>query len=317
VSAGWAPIRVAWRDGAPVADVCRTAGASFDEPFFDETIDGLLRRPFNLLFRREVALDDLPAADLEPDGLILHASRCGSTLISRLLATDPGTLVVSEAGAVDAVLRSRFRGVDDARRADWLRRVVAALGHARGPEPRRFFPQLGAWSTLELPLLRRAYPGVPWIFVYRDPLEILVSQKSRRGLHMIPGALPAALFELPDAATRLAPDEYMARVLGAILGAARDSAAAPSGRLLHWRDLPQAFADVVAPHFSLDLDAAADERLAAVARADAKNPVLPFADDSEAKRLAASPELRAATDAWARPAYDELEARRGTTRAAA
>ena len=45
--------------------------------------------------------------------------------------------------------------------------VVAALGQPQHPEERALFLKLDAWHTLELPLLQRAFPGVPWVFLYR------------------------------------------------------------------------------------------------------------------------------------------------------
>ena len=316
MTAGWAPIRVEWRDGVGVADLCRTEGMTFEEPFFDETIERCLRRPFNLLFRREVPLGELPEPVVEPDGFVLHASRCGSTLVTRLLQTVTGALVLAEPGAVDEVLRRRLRGVEEVRLVEWLRRVVGALALARGEPPARFFVKLDAWSTLDLPLLRRAYPQVPWLFVYRDPLEILVSQSRRRGLHMIPGALAPELFGLArDAPRRVPPEEYMARVLGSLLGAAAGAIDDERGRLIHWREFPGAFGEVVAPHFRLAPPS--DARVAAVAAANAKNPALPFADDAQEKREAATRELRMATDRWARPAYEELEAARAAAEVAA
>ena len=65
------------------------------EPFFDLTIEDCLQDPYCLLFRRQTPLDVLAHLDnassgSEPTGFIFHMSRCGSTLVSQLLATLPG-----------------------------------------------------------------------------------------------------------------------------------------------------------------------------------------------------------------------------------
>ena len=48
---------------------------------------------------------------------------------------------------------------------------------------------MDAWQIHSLPLIRAAFPDTPWVFVYRDPLEVMVSQLARPGTLNIPGAL--------------------------------------------------------------------------------------------------------------------------------
>jgi GNAT superfamily N-acetyltransferase len=60
-------------------------------------------------------------------------SRCGSTLLSQLLAASPRVVAVSEAAPIDAVLRRTWQDgsmSDDRRLAD-LRAIVSALGQRR------------------------------------------------------------------------------------------------------------------------------------------------------------------------------------------
>jgi hypothetical protein len=76
----------------------------------------------------------------------------------------------------------------------------------------------------------------------------------------------------------------------------------------------------VAPHFSQSIDDRQRERMAQAARVNAKAPMgkaLAFASDAAAKQAAASPALRQAIDAFARPPLqrlEELHARRGEIR---
>ena len=53
---------------------------------------------------------------------------------------------------------------------------------------RDYFVKFDSWNTLDLALIRRAFPDVPWIFLYRDPVEVIVSHMRQRGSQMIPGA---------------------------------------------------------------------------------------------------------------------------------
>jgi DNA-binding ferritin-like protein len=66
---------------------------------------------------------------------------------------------------------------------------------------------------------------------------------------------------------------------------------------------------VVAPHFSLSIDASQRDRIAQTARRNAKAPVgtvADFASDAAVKQQAASSELRQAIDSLARPQLERL-----------
>jgi hypothetical protein len=90
----WTPIRVHDGGDEPVIDWCQMAGIDFAEPFLDETVQRAFRHPFRLLFRHESPLGGLEALvagkrGLPIAGIIVHVSRCGSTLISQALGALP------------------------------------------------------------------------------------------------------------------------------------------------------------------------------------------------------------------------------------
>ncbi len=187
--AGWLPVAASWRDGTLWTDWSHFGERPLREPFFDDEILNCLRRPFNRLFRYGMPITRLPDwldanRHLQPDGFIFHMSRCGSTLVSQMLGALPDSIVISEAGPIDAVVDSGQHRPDlsDEERALWLRWMVCAFGQTRRGGERRFVLKLDAWHTLDLQLFRRAFPTVPWIFLYRDPVEVLVSQLRLRGV---------------------------------------------------------------------------------------------------------------------------------------
>lgn len=312
---GWTPVRVHAERGT--LEWLFTGELAFDEPFFEDTVQRALRLPYALLFPEETSLDELASRPSGPEalplaGLVFHLSRCGSTLVSRLLRAVPECSALSEPPVVDGVLRARFRvpGLPRERQVAWLRAVVAALGARRRPREERLVLKLDSWSAVDLPLLHEAFPGVPWVFVYRDPVEVLVSQMRRRGLQAVPGVLEPELFGMGAGEARaMAPEEYVARVLAAILRSVLDSTA-PGGLLVSYDELPGAIPDRIAPHFGLHPDAGARAEMARLAGADAKNPVLPFSPDREEKRRAASPEVRRVAAEWLEPLLWRLEERR-------
>ena len=305
----WTPARVAPGARGPEVEWCYTGEERFIDPFFEQTLERAVRRPFSLLFRPRTPIDAL--ADLveprAPTGLLFHSSRCGSTLVTQMLAASPRNLVLSEPRPLDTILRWPA-GVEE--RVRWLRLLVGALGRPAGDGG--YVIKLDAWSTLALPLVRAAFPATSWIFLYRDPVEILVSQLGHRGAHMVPGALPPELFGLDrEALTGLSGEEYCARVLAAICEAALEGED-DRAMFVEYQEL-LGVVPAIAERFACDEATDVD----ALAARDAKNPALPFEPDAAAKQAAATPAVRAAADRFALEPYRRLEEARLRQRAAA
>jgi len=313
---GWVPIRVYWNEKRPFVDWCWIGMCRFTEPFFDHTIDRALRLPFSTLFRPQTSIQILEersaiSPGLEPRGFIFHMSRCGSTLVSQMLAALTSTVVISEAGPVDSLLRMRFTdgSITDANRIDWLRWLVAALGQRWCGNEEHLFIKFDSWTAVELPLIHRAFPSVPWIFLFRDPIEVLVSQLAHRGAHMIPGAIEPELFEMTiDAVYQMRPEEYCARILAHICNAALEHHRACSGMFISYNQLPAIVPEVIAPFFALHLSDAEKEIILQPTLRDAKNPDLQFQHDVQSKRGKATEEIRIAAEKWLAPVYDQLDA---------
>ncbi|QSQ25438.1 sulfotransferase family protein [Pyxidicoccus parkwayensis] len=317
---GWVPCRVLFEDGAPRVEWCHLGTQRFTDPFFEQTLERRFRHPFALLFRHQTSMDELVQRHTERPGLpvrglVFHMSRCGSTLLAQLLAALPRHIVLSEAGPVDLVLRAHLRlpGVTDAQRIAWLRAVVGALGQRRHPEEEAVFLKLDAWHVLELPLLQQAFPGVPWLFLYRDPVEVLASHQNHRGAHMLPGILEPALPGLKQGAqTEMPLEEYGARVLARLCEAGLRGYQERQGpaRLLEYRQLAAEGAPLLTDLFGLELTPEDSERLRAASERNAKNPVVPFEDDSAEKARSVSDVSRELAERFIRPVYNALEAER-------
>jgi hypothetical protein len=294
----WTPIAVGLRDGEPVIRWCFTEGIEFTDPFFDQTIDRALQHPFRLLFWRETGIAELvqharAQPGLAPSGFIFHMSRCGSTLITQMLAALPEALVMSEPGPLDALIRAGY--------VDHLPAMLSALGQRRTPLQQRLVVKLDAWAILHLDAIRGAFPDTPCTFVYREPVEVIVSQLNHRGYHMVPGTMPgiAIQHDLP-------PEEYIAAVLGHLCEAAVAAASREDLKLVGYTELPDVVAGTIAPMFHFDVQPHHHELMRAAATRDAKNPCLPFDADTVAKQLRASDAIRAAAERHVDAAYREL-----------
>ena len=305
-SAAWLPAETNVLVPEPSIDWLHAGATRLTAPFYYDTVRHLRHLPFNRAFRYRMTIDDFVKSaepGCAPDGLIFHMSRCGSTLVAQMIMGLKASLVISEPPPLDDVLQFSLLGGEDAAVAA-LRAMTAAFGR-RGGRP--FVLKLDAWHALALPLFRRAFPETPWIFLHRDPVEVLVSHMRQRGSQMLPQFFPPRFFgiDLDDAV----PDEdYCARVLGAICNAAADHAAIGGGLMIDYRDLPGAVFSAILPHFGVTVSPAERAAMEAVTERDVKAPHQGFAPDGEAKRREASDAVRQAAERHLDPALRRLAA---------
>jgi len=314
---GWIPVRLFWEENRAFADWCFFGKERLTEPFFDDSVMKRFREPFNLLFRHRTPIEFLGemsefSAGLKPAGFIFHLSRCGSTLVSQMLAASERNIVISEASPVDFVLRSG--NVAPEKRVSWLRFVVNALGQARNPSEENFFIKFDSWNTLEIELVKKAFPDVPWIFLYRNPVEIIVSHIRQRGAHMVPGMIPEILdeFDFEDS-VRMPPEEFCARVLGRICRSALGFLKNGEGLAVNYTELPEGLNDRILKHFGVESTEKEFEQMLAASRFDAKNPVLNFSADADRKKKVANAAAIEAARKFVEPFYLELEGIRKST----
>jgi hypothetical protein len=316
--AGWIPSRLRTDASECRVDWVYLGSRRFTEPFFRDTIQSAMQEPFNQAFWQDTPIAALidwarERPGLAPTAFVYHASRCGSTLIARMLMALESHVVVSEPPPIDSVLRANFwiPGLTPDVQAQWLTALLSALGQPRAGGETRFVIKLDAWHAFDWRLVARAYPGVPSIFLYRDPIEIAMSQLTMPGAYMVPGILgPSQLvMKIGDALT-MPRVEFVARVIGHVLDAGLHACTEGGIRAVHYSELPEAVPTSLADVLGVKTDPATCERLRACATFDAKNPQFTFADDRARKQRAASDDVREAIERWAMPAYRALEAHR-------
>jgi len=317
--AGWMPARVAWGESAPRVEWTLMGGRRLVEPFFDQTLQAQMAHPFHQLFRRDTSLDDLVAwtndhPGVPLSGIVFHMSRCGSTLLAQQLASHPSHIVASEAAPIDAILRAhqRLPEVPRERQIGWLRALVSGLGQARAGE-QRLYLKMDCWHVRFIERVREAFPAVPWVFLYRDPLEVLVSLKRVPAAWTVPGLLaPEALGLGAGDWDPTQTEVYAARALEGMCSAALEAMErGPQGMLVNYRDLPGITTAELLEHFNLPADGV--EAMRRVAQHHSKSPGMAFGGDSASKQASASATLREVVRQYLEPVYRRLEARRRPT----
>jgi hypothetical protein len=211
-------------------------------------------------------------------------------LVSQALAAIESNIVLAEATPLRTVLRaSAARRATRAQAVDWLRGLVNAYAQRRFPAEARLIVKFMAADVLDNALIRDAFPDTPWIFVTRDPAEILASQRQMGGIDLMRGQISAGRLGLDEAAMwRMDDGAFKAHALAAFAKAGLAAHACGRGLILDYAELPEALWTKLGAHFGLDLDLAAVERMQAVSRRHSKRPAETFSPERDPSRIGAA-----------------------------
>lgn len=323
---GWLPVDTEVEDGRPLLRWLDMRGARLAEPFFQQTVErvrGEKPRRAELFTELDALLQLEKIVDhLRPDGFIFHSSRCGSTLVSNACGALDGALVVSEAAPADKLIwdylaHDEEGGTRSLLRRAFFRAVVNILGQRRAGDERRYFVKFSCCSILRLSFIRRIWQDVPWVFVHRDPVEVMVSN-----LRNVPEwmrfesqpAMAAAVCGIDEAGVvGMSREEFCARALGRFYEAAAE-AAGPGAMLVGYEDLAGGKLAEIVRFFGAEPTAAEAGRVAEVSGFYAKDatPTRRFEPDGEEKRASAPARVREAVERWAAEPYRRLLAKQST-----
>ena len=274
---GWVPVRVR----SEKVEWLYSGERKFREPFFEDSVGRLAGAPRLVSGVDELERWAATRPGMIPSGFIFHMSRCGSTLISQMLAAVDGNRVLSEAPALDDVLR------DDPRR---LPAAISALAQPLVNE-RRLFVKWDCWHTPQMGLIQALFPRTPCIFLYRDPVEVLVSQLRNPGMWTVAPEPPPEGREV-----------HVAKLLAGIC----EAAFSHNPVLVNYNQLPEA---VYRHVFGIDWADGEIAQMKSASMFDAKTPSFTFTPDADEKRSSASSRIQAAAS-LVKPAYEALERRR-------
>jgi hypothetical protein len=239
----WTPIGFKPGPEGTLVEWINLGDADFVEPFFFETINKHLAQPgktaeSEILTTGPEVLCQLPqrATCLEPSGFIFHASRCGSTLLANALKAPADHLVLSEPRPLNQLLSSPLRHQAPEIWRQLFMATVAALGQPRRPGQQHYFVKYSSHAIQQFPAIRGAFPQVPWLFLYRHPLEILVSALSKPTgwlrLYDQPAVAQPFLGFSPEEFAKLTRESFAAEVLRRFFVNARQALDQSKGKSL-------------------------------------------------------------------------------------
>ena len=178
VSRVWFPVAVDYRWSQPIIGL--------------NNADGDIHAPFKLSLdnRAEVQADaakrwltldalesefqlDLP--ENNAPAFIFHMSRCGSTWMTRLLNEFEHIHCFNELPVINQILAPNPPNPAPKLQQRLLKATIGMiLAQMASPISRLTF-KLTSWNSLHANLLFKTFPKSPWIFLHRDPEEVLAS----------------------------------------------------------------------------------------------------------------------------------------------
>ena len=314
----WLPVDAILSQGRPAIEWLNMSGVVLAEPFFHQTVDRVketavapLITDLDELIRLERVTDSL-----RPSGFIFHSSRCGSTLVANACRALRDSLVVAEAPVLDKLISRFFTDTDEAGTKElvysvFLKAAVSALGQRRFGTERHYFIKFAPTSILQFARIRRIWPRVPALFLYRDPIEVMVSNLQNvpdwMTIESNPKVSAAVLGTSQSDLSSLSTEELCARALGRFYSAA--AAQLDDYTLLcnHNQLSPETLLRLMS-FFTVPVSD--DEALAIIQQAGlySKDPLqqTAFSDDAHSKRANATTHVKEMAEEWAMPAYRQL-----------
>lgn len=110
-----------------------------------------------------------------------HESRCGSTLVANAFAAMDSTKHRSysesqpPASVMTNACGSKFTRCSKEQASLILRDVIYLMSRSDDPKEERVFFKFQSATTKQLDLFQMAFPDIPWLFVYRDPVQVIMS----------------------------------------------------------------------------------------------------------------------------------------------
>lgn len=214
----------------------------FVESFFHNSLDAQAREARRVCKTKVSSLAKIRST-VAPSAFIFHISRCGSTLLTQMLASLTSCIVLSEPPVIDMFCRNylntRDQQIGHENQIQIFRQLIAALGQQRFPAESHLIIKLDSWHIGHCEFIREAYPDVPMYFLFRDPKQVLASHRKQRGPQMIPDYLDLGNIKAEKTGLEVADlDGYCLRILDQFFATALSHADNQQLRLLNYKELP-------------------------------------------------------------------------------
>ena len=265
---------------------------------------------------------------IEPTGFVFHESRCGSTLVANSLAAyDPQTTRVYSESAPPITAAKMYNRKDEEGSLQLIRDVIYLMGRTNDMKEQNLFFKIQSIGVKSIHIFRKAFPQTPWMFVYRDPVQVMRSHLKVQGMSQAVCLRSKRLppNDLIDLVQRIGGDdkqirnlnneEFCAAHLASLCEAAVKQAKESNGvgRVVNYNNLVNTLMEDLIPKHFLNIESLSDNSKANILRVSEHyskgrgQKGRAWKEDSEQKEITAWDELKDASAMYLQPSYMELE----------
>ena len=222
---------------------------------------------------------------------IFHMSRCGSTLITQMLATSRRFFVISESPFINDILDPALKLPKKIDRDLLIKAALHAILDCKPKKAKYSVIKFRSWNTLYLERILKQFPTTSWVFVHRNGLEVLSSVlrnppgwlRSRKNYEKL--FRPFLELKNAEKIERLGVDEFTIRMLGTFCKIAA-STKSGFGSFIDYKKILPYFPDTVERVWNLKLPTKEKSIMLKRAKTYSKDPdkLKKFVGDGKIKR---------------------------------
>lgn len=266
-----------------------------------------------------------------PRGIVFHESRVGSTLAANTLAAfqPERNRVYSESPPPITAAKIYDKSGRSDQAIQLLQDVIYLMSRSNDEQERDTFFKIQSIGTKSIHVFRKAFPKTPWIFIFREPVQVMMSHLKRKGTR---SAVCLRSRLTPDDDLKevvrdtlgetsyindLSTEEFCAAHLLTLCKKARDEVLDSNdlGKVVNYINLQEQLVENIIPKHFLqgqdgdELSQEAKDRAYKVGEKYSKGRQEGriWEEDSKAKENAAWPELQKASETFLLPMYKELQ----------
>lgn len=225
---------------------------------------------------------------------IFHMSRCGSTLVTQMLASEDRFFVVSEPTIINVLLDPALLLPDGYSKMELLEAIIHAIESCKPEHIESTFIKFRSWNTLFLDKILERFPKTEWMFVHRNGLEVLESVLRDppgwlRSRHTYEISFSSYLDISLDELKQLTDGEYAIRILGTFCKMALEQMS-PRALYVDYDQIVGNLPEILGKAWRLNLSAPEKETMFVRTKIYSKDPegARKFEPDGEKKRQSAN-----------------------------
>lgn len=287
------------------------------EPFFHMTLE-CLRGSSTPAPEKVTSIDlFLEAANatptIVPSAVIFHVSRCGSTLLTRVLKAGEPVVALSEAPVLDPFFEPfPFGGgpylaaTSTSARKAFLDGLIRIYAHWGAASDAKVLIKANFSGIFGMSRIRQVWPTVPFVILIRDPVEVIVSNLNEPVGWFIDRIHSCEFGWTLKEGQDMPPEEYLARFCGRLCQEALTHCD-DKCYIIDYSMLGKQGLSTIADFLGIDIGGVCIED---ILKKHARHPSnsKAFEADTERKQRQATPLVRDSARKWADEPYSQLKA---------